>query len=247
MHHRARGSKVTEPGCGTAVTRAKPYARSRNVLVTLVATGALMGASAVAASPSSLVPRDGTVGGHGYRYWAAAAWRWRHSLPKDVPNKLACISARQAGPVWFLYESADVPFGRAITCRIPAGRYLMTYGPFDECSTIEPAPFHATTNAGLIHCARREWRTEHGGLSLTLDGATITPPGYLVATSVFRFTIPARNNLLGLPGRSGGRGAFYGVASILPPLSPGTHTLVWLASMTHPTVFFKIVYKLTVG
>jgi hypothetical protein len=232
----------------TAGTTRTAGGRTRKVLVALVAVAALTGGSAVAAStPAELVPGNGTVGGHGYSHWAAAEWRWRHSLPKNIPNKNSCISARQPGPIWFLGENYSAPFGSTLTCRIPTGRYLMTYGPGFECSTIEPAPFHATTNAGLTRCARRLWQKHGGRLGLKLDGADITPPGYLVATSVFHFTMPAHNNYLGLPGRTGGRGAYYGGASILRPLSPGTHTLVVLESLTHPAAVYKVIYRLTVG
>ena len=122
----------------------------------------------------------------------------------------------------------------------------MTNGPGAECSTIEPAPFHATTNAGLTRCARRWRQARRGRLELTLDGADITPPGYFVATSVFHFTIP-RNNVLGLPGPTHGRGAYYGAVSILRPLSSGTHTLVCLESYTQPTAVYKMIYKLSTG
>ena len=86
-----------------------------------------------------------------------------------------------------------------------------------------------------------------GGEDLTVDGASITPQGWIIATSVFDFTMSAHNNYLHVPGRTGGRAAYFGVASILRPLSPGTHTVVRIESYTHPEAVYQTVYELTVG
>jgi hypothetical protein len=123
----------------------------------------------------------------------------------------------------------------------------MFFVPSVECSTVEAAPFHATTDAGLVRCVRRYWREHHGGEELTVDGAPINPPGYVGGTTVFPFTMPAENNFLGVQGRTGGRAAVYGAASILRPLSPGTHTIVLIDSFTRPTRVLKSTVKLTVG
>lgn len=221
---------------------------ARRVLIAVVAVAALMSGSAIAASTSTeLVPVSVAVGGHDYGYWAAARWRWRVSLPAVVPGKTSCFSAHQPGAVWFLGASNVLPSAVPVACRMPAGRYLVITGPGGECSTVEHPPFYAATDAGLKRCALRWWHAHKGGESLTLDGAAISPAGYLVETSVFQFTMPAHNNYLHVPGRTHGRAVYYGAASILRPLSPGTHTLVWVESYTHPNSFLKVTYELTVG
>jgi hypothetical protein len=217
-------------------------------LIATLAAIALTSGSAIAASTSSeLVPASVAVGGHGYGYWAAARWRWRDSLPNVVPGKTSCFSAHQAGPIWFLGSTAGKANTVQVTCRIPAGRYLMVEGPGVECSTVEDPPFHAKSDAGLRTCVLRWWRAHKGGEDVTLDGTAIRPPGHLGGTSVFRFRMPAQNNYLHVPGRTGGRAVYYGAATILRPLSPGTHTLVWVESYTHPDSFLNVTYELTVG
>jgi hypothetical protein len=123
----------------------------------------------------------------------------------------------------------------------------MVFVPSVECSTVEAAPFHATTDAGLKRCARRYWMQHRGGGELTLDGASISPPGYVGGTTAFPFTMTAQHNFLGVPGRTSARAAVYVAASILRPLSPGTHTLVLIDSFTRPTTVLKSTVKLTVG
>jgi hypothetical protein len=122
----------------------------------------------------------------------------------------------------------------------------MLFAPNGDCSTIEPTPFHATTDAGLKRCARRLWRAHWGGEELTLDGTAIEPAGYVGGTGVFQFRMPILNNVLGVNGLTGGRAAEYGAASILRPLSPGTHTLGLIDSFIRPTAVYKAVYTLTV-
>lgn len=80
-----------------------------------------------------------------------------------------------------------------------------------------------------------------------LDGVSLNPVGYHGATAAFGFKMPARNNLLGLPGGTHGRMAVYGDASILRPLSPGTHTLVQVAGYHHTSIGYTTTYQLTVG
>jgi hypothetical protein len=119
--------------------------------------------------------------------------------------------------------------------------------PSADCSTIEPRPFHAGTDAGLMRCASRRWRRNEGGLTVTLDGVTLEPSGYVGATRAFGFTMPAQNNFLHLTGQSRGRMAVFGAASILRPLRPGMHTLVQAFSYAHTSIYVKVTYRLTVG
>jgi hypothetical protein len=65
-----------------------------------------------------------------------------------------------------------------------------------------------------------------GTETVTLDGVRLGPPGYVVATGAFRFTMPERDNWLNVVGHTSGRAAAYGLAALLRPLSPGVHTVV---------------------
>lgn len=122
-----------------------------------------VGVSAAAPQPSPLVPGNGSVAGRGYEQWEAAAWQWRLAHPKTTPNTTSCFTAGQYGPIWFLdgsYTKNTSVVTR--TCAIPAGRYLMLFGPSIDCSTVEPAPYHATTDAGLTRCAKAAWQRHRG-------------------------------------------------------------------------------------
>jgi hypothetical protein len=141
-----------------------------------------------------------------------------------------CLRRFQRGPVWFL---GWVGVTTKITCAIPAGRSVM-YDPIDvDCFTVEPPPFHASTDAGLRRCAQRYWRDGGAYAILSLDGNKLSPSEYVRATSAFRFRMPSRNNYLGVPGRTHGRIAVAGMATIIPPLSAGKHTLVVVGGLRH--------------
>lgn len=133
------------------------------------------------------------------------------------------------------------------TCAIPVGRYPMLSTPSIDCSTLEPSPFHATTNVGLMRCAKRLWKRYEGPETVTRDGVSLNPVGFTGGTPAFAFKEPARNDYELAPGRTHGRTAVYGVASIFRPLSRGTHTLVVIDGFRHASIVYKITYQLTVG
>lgn len=90
------------------------------------------------------------------------------------------------------------------------------------------------------------------GRYLMVDGPGVecsTHPPDRPATSAKRayFMMPAHNNIDGVPGRTGRRATYYGAASILRPLSPGTHTLAFVESYTHPTAYLENTDEPTVG
>jgi hypothetical protein len=222
------------------------FARGFAVLLAL-AVGA--GAPATASALSAVVGGSEVIGGHTYAQWEARAWQWQIAnlrfYDSSVPRAPRCTTSGQTGPVWYLggdnYEAAGDSIKRA--CDVPSGRYLFIADPSDECSTVEPPPFRATTTAGLESCAR-----SFGPVSstLTLDGKRLAWPGFVLETPVFSFTMPRRNNYLLVPGATGGRGAAYGEPVMLRPLSAGSHTLVRTESSPHgPTL--RSTYELTVG
>jgi hypothetical protein len=98
----------------------------------------------------------------------------------------------------------------------------------------------------LRRCVRHNWHATPASDTVTLDAVSVAPPGFLVATPAFRFTMPATDNILDVSGRGGGRAAAYGYAAMLSPLSPGAHTLV----LVHQYVGYaatRITYQLTVS
>jgi hypothetical protein len=221
--------------------------RGAAVQIVKVNKTATAGTSIAAAPSGALVPGSGSVGGRGYGQWVAAAWRWRVALPDVTTNKTSCLTAGQHGPVWFLSGSEFKASSITRTCAIPAGRYIIIFAPSVDCSTVEKAPFHATTDAGLQRCARAWWRGHQGEESVTLDGVSLRPVGYVGGTGAFQFRMPARNNWIHARGHTRGRMAVYGFAAILRPLSPGSHTLVLAEAYKHSTFYSKTTYQLTIG
>lgn len=199
--------------------------------------------SAAASQPSPLVPGGGSVAGRGYSQWVVAAWHWRLSLPSVTSNRTSCLAARQHGPVWFLGQSNTHAPAITITCAVPAGRYLMLFVPSNYCSTLD---FPAATSAVLMRCDKSGWKRAPGSETVTLDGASLSPAGYVGGTPAFAFKMRAHNNWLGRPGLTHGRMAVYGAATILQPLSAGTHTLVQIVRFAHSAPFTN-TYQLTVA
>ena len=219
--------------------------RMRPLLLGITLTVVIcVGVAAAASQPAPVVPGSALVVGRSYEQWVVAEWRWWLSVPNVRANAGGCITSSQHGQVWFLLAAGPTP----VTCVIPAGRYIMPLNvPFVDCSTIEAPPFHATTNAGLQRCAKRYWDHHTGGLNVILDGTAVQPAGYVGGTPAFSFKMPRHHNHLNLPGRTGGRAAVYGAASILRPLSAGTHTLVLQFGYAHSSINQQNTYHLTVG
>lgn len=201
-----------------------------------VKTGALAGvativamslvASAHAAPRGALVPADARVGGRSYAQWERAWVKWRLRLPVHAaPSEGTCINRHQHAPVWFLDGDGAQPNRVTRRCRIPAARYLLL-GPWVICTTIATDPRSRASSApGLRRCARRVYTHAFRGYTLIVDGEPLHPSARHTATGAFRFRMPARENMLALPGRTHGRAAVVADAALLTPLDAGRHTL----------------------
>jgi hypothetical protein len=243
--------QFTSPISATGVWRLSAVIYQHGKRIDSCATGIVRWAAGTLASgaPSPLiVPAGGQVGGFTYAQWEAKAWQWdiahlrsHHAL---APSTLPCVTNGQQGPVWFP-DGDRYDFGNTLTetCTAPAGRYVFIDYPSVECSTVEPPPFHAKTNAGLLRCARS---FGPGASSLAFDGQVLSPSGVVVGTAVFGFSMPAKHNWLEVPGKTGGRAAAYGQGLILGPLTPGVHTLVRVYQ--YPGALSRVLtYRLTVS
>jgi hypothetical protein len=174
-----------------------------------------------------IVPSSATIGGLSYAQWETQWWQWSiarlHSHDSRAPRMSVCATTAQHGPVWFLgsdYYALGWNALGTVTCPIPAGQYVLIEGG-NECSTVEPPPFHASTDAGLLRCAHVASQN-----SLLFDGQLLSLSGFPVSTGVFAFTMPASHNFLGVPGKTHGRAAAYGREIILGPLTAGVHTII---------------------
>jgi hypothetical protein len=185
-------------------------------------------ATASVAGAGGVVGPSQVIAGKRLSGWLGPSWRWRTRLRRDhVAPHERCISTAQRGPVWFLgadYASWGPHHRRVIDCTVPAGRYLML-DPVDiDCSTVERAPFHASSDRGLVGCARRWRSTINGSATATIDELPVSG-GFLVGTPAFGFRMPVDDNMLFVTGRSHGRAAVVGLALLVRPLGRGHHTL----------------------
>jgi hypothetical protein len=238
--------------CGRSGGRRRALAAAV-LMIGFVAAAVGLPASVSASNLNELVPKGERVAGRTYGQWAAAWERWRLSLSLNhaAASTSACATAHQSGAVWFLGGDAGASAKPVRSCTIPARRYLMLAVPTAECSTVEKPPFHATTDAGLQACARRSWiRTLGDGLlapdQLAIDGVTLTPPAFVVASPTFSFTMPMTDNFLQVSGHTHGRSAVYGDVAILRPLPAGTHTLIVpfeLLAPSQPTGTYRLTIK----
>jgi hypothetical protein len=206
-----------------------PGGRLSCALVGLAAVAAAVSPASAAGGRAPVAPRGERVGGRTYVQWEAAAWRWQLAqltIPAAVRDPALCVRGGQRAPVWFLNADFDRRDSVVGACVVPAGSFIFVPSPSIECSTVQPRPLRAHSNAALRRCARNEWRAAGARHAVLLDGRALSRPGFVVATPVFTFRMPARGNYLGVTGATGGRAAAFGYADMLRPLSRGVHALV---------------------
>ena len=200
---------------------------ARRIIPSIIACLGIAGVCVAGASGNAhtvtVVPGSSDVAGHHYGYWERSAQRWRLTVPlSTATRRTSCLRKPPSGPVWFLYWNS---LATDVNCEISAGKYLLLTSLVVDCSTVEPPPFHASTDAGLRRCAEREWAKSGAYATVRLDGRKLRPSGYVSQTGAFTFHMPPRHNLLSVPGSTRGRTAMVGLSTILSPLKPGTHTL----------------------
>jgi hypothetical protein len=214
------------------------------VLVAAAAVFAVAVPGAAGVSAVSAVGPKEKVGGKSFSQLLTADWQSLlargHLIISEPKTALGCLTVGQSGKVWFLQDAYEGPTPVTVTCHVPAGRYLFLEGPGFECSTIEPAPYKAT-RAGLPGCAAS---FALKGADITVDGTPVTATP--VATPVFRFSIPARGNVLKTVGRTRGYGAAHADVVMLRPLAAGAHTIVQMAHYASGQTA-QTTWQLTVG
>jgi hypothetical protein len=211
-----------------------------------VVLAALIAAVPATADESPIVGRGEVVGGRTAAQWGVAFDRWMLGRTGTELTSGTCLTAAAGDSVQFVAvggpEDAHVV---ATDCTVPAGKYLFVIGPQMQCADVIPLPRRWRGPAGLRRCAREGWaKVADRHPRLVLDGNPI-PTGAVVHSDAFAFTMPARDNVLGMPGRRHGHGAFVGRPTLIKPLSPGKHTLI---QGIHYRIWHNLVavYNLTV-
>lgn len=217
------------------------------VAASLVAVGT--GSAGASGSQSGFPFTVGrVVAGRTYAQWEAAEWQWsiEHvSVASGArPSKERCVAGGLSRSVSFVGATTAYTSGGGSTesCTVPRGRYVMLELPNIDCSTVEAAPFHATTAAGLEACARREWLAVAAYARVTIDGRSLIDPA-VTTTAAFAFHTRQKNNELGLAPPVDGGAAVTGFVAFLRPLSVGVHILRVDRRYSGPVE--RVTYRLT--
>jgi hypothetical protein len=107
-----------------------------------------------------------------------------------------------------------------VTCTVAPGTRVFVTAESSECSTVEAPPFYGGNETELRACA---WAADAGftTTTVTLDGVLV--PVTEVDTALIPLDLPA-DNILGVPAQHAFSVA-HGWATLLHPLTPGTHTV----------------------
>ena len=236
----------------------------KRLLVLTLLVMALVGLSAhsaVAADTdddqrSLIAPIRARPEGQSYGRWAAEWWQWALGIPAEV-NPLTDTTGedcaqRQVDTVWFLAGSVSSdPVVR--NCEIPAGKSLF----FPLINTFYGAFLNDTPETRTEEFVREAGScTDPAQISLKIDGFEIRrPTRFFTGASgsqspIFNVQLPP-GNLFGadettVPELVLSPSAEQGYYLFVRPLSPGTHTMRWIASGCTPGASQDITYYLRV-
>ena len=211
----------------------------------LVLVAGLLGRGTAASANAAIVPPDQIVAGKSYGEWTAAFGQWGLSIPWDAHHPWRDTTGSnafegQSGPVWFL--------GGGVATRkivVPDDKWLYVSMGGVGCSTLEPDPFHGENEEELRVCAESFHIQE---LVCEVDGEPVPDlERYQVITPMFPIELPALN-VAGVQGGGSGQSVAAGVAVILEPLSPGSHTIYLHSTIAEDPAasLQQLTYEITV-
>ncbi len=211
-------------------------------ILAVFCSGPLRAADQGAQNPGILPPAS-TPGDLSYPAWHVAWWNWLMSIPEasnpmlnvDDPEDLATpaprplwlgdydASAGQSGHVWFLAEAyavvereATIPVGTPL-CFPLQNHMVWGWPPVPEAEAWMRFYLALVLDTAEISCE--------------IDGVTVQNlERYRCQSPAVPFVLP-ENNYQGLPAGEYGMMVDDGYYLILAPLSVGTHTIHWTATM----------------
>jgi hypothetical protein len=232
----------------------KPRAATRMAPLLVGGAIALTVTDGRSQSGPDVFPPDAIVFGRTYAEWSAEWWQWNLSIPIPANPPLDTTGqhcrVQQSRPVFFLAGSPMTdPVSR--DCTVPSDTPLFFPIITVECSNVEAAPFFGSTDEERRACAEGFIdAVDIGTLSVTVDGEPVPDPSkFRVVSPPFDFRMPARQNILELPGVTSGDSASDGYWIMLGPLPEGHHDVHFAAEITSgPFAGFSqdITYNLTV-
>ncbi len=160
----------------------------------------------------------------------------------------SCNLSQGSGPVYFLNASGfdGVPITR--TCTVPAGKPLWVPNLLNECSTVEPPPYHGDNPQELRQCALAGTDSiDLTTVKFVVDGRGIRDVArFRVQGPLYNFVMPAHDNILGLEGVTEGSSVVDAYAIMLKPLRRGHHVIHFEGAFGPSMGSYSVTYHLTV-
>ena len=197
----------------------------------------------------TVFPPQSRPAGHSYSEWAAAWWIWAMTAPpatnpvNDTTGQFCDYG--QKGPVWFLAGSfSDQPVHR--TCAIPSDKFVLfpilniAYGAFATDPPEQQTPAYVRSQVTCVEQASI--------LEASVDGQSIPHlDRYLEKSVLFKVNLPP-DNIFGVGAVTLWPTADEGYYVMLPPLSPGKHSIhIRSNSDLCGGGVLDVTYALTVG
>lgn len=196
--------------------------------------------------------------GKSYADWNAAWWQWYYRAPgtthpvTDPTGKYCGVSQDAASPVFFLAGTSGGVAKRA--CTIPANKALF-FPLLNIASDNGGVPKDEWATAVELEADLKDWGKSVRSSFLIVDGVRFDDlhPNYLVPVTRFKYDVPAGDNIYAAQGAQGVSGTVdpsfsTGVYVMLPPLSPGKHTVRFGGENSQYATTFSldVTYELTV-
>lgn len=182
-----------------------------------------------------VLPLTSKVDGEGYEQLSARWWRWANSFPqalapyRDPDGRLCDIG--QEGAVWFL-AGTDGSAWVQRRCIVPSGKhvFLPIINMYQRSSVAVPS----AGREAMCDALRRSIAANNDALSsaqVLIDGVRVEHPE--------RWRVSTPQCFDPFPEKDGGKGSGFVAASdgywlLLPPLSPGRHTIAIGANYANP-------------
>ena len=218
--------------------------------VLAMATAMLITATAVAAPKLSQAPPPQAAD---FSILSARWWKWVLAIPA-ADNPLldetgAKVAVGQTGDIWFLAGVINVSGSAERTASIPAGKWLffpvLNFENDNELCLDPDTSF----SLGQLRKNARDLVDAAIDLIVEVDGA---PAPYKRAVSPpFSITLP-EDNVLQMVGCADAVAGTYSPAisdgfwAMIPPLTPGTHTIHFGGTFSTSGFTLDIIYNLTV-
>jgi hypothetical protein len=217
-----------------------------------------LGASVLLAGSPNIVPLSANVHGKAYGEWSGAWWQWVYAQPNstspvtDTTGEFGAMG--QAGSVWFLAGTYGTAVERTLT--VPSGKFLFV-------------PIINTIWINVPELGDNPWSDEQRefareyiapfidnayNLKCVVDGVEVPNVAtYRCATpdgKEYMVTFPTDDNPWAPWLKAGTYGPCVddGIYLMLPPLTPGQHTIHFTAASVSGTTPFalEVTYNLTV-